>query len=358
MGYDKKMSLFDIKRAKKKRLCFMQCLNCSLYAMLFREIYLLIIYLSNTLCPCCLTTNCLNLQQQIYDIKKYQNYFGHLPPEKSINSNINIMPNKNKNDIDSLPNNSKHGIFVSPPQILQNAERRVSQSSICGVPINENYENNRHRKQSSILLELNNDNINEFGLTLSEDSDSSFGDLQVPQQIIDQDADAEDVILDDTKSETYDNFAEIMIQREREYLYNNSNKTKTKIISDKNRRQSVEYQVVKGSIPNLGKKRRGSLILNAVDNIKNGIFNLKEKQQQKKYDAIKEAKFMESAKNKYQNDQYQEHGDDEKEYYRNTEKSHIGHKRSFDRLSAVRNSLKSIIPKRNKYKKEQNDGYN
>merc|ERR1712207_42798 len=97
------------------------------------------------------------------------------------------------------------------------------------------------------------------------------------------------------KSEHYDNFADIMIQRERDFYLNEQNKKNNQMMNDKNRRQSLELKT--GSIGNLGKKRRGSLILNAVDNIKQGIKNMKEKQQQKK-ESIKELQFMESRKNK------------------------------------------------------------
>merc|ERR1711933_302208 len=251
---------------------------------------------------------------------------------------------------ESLPNlPPKQGIFDSPPIVLNKTkERRPSQASICGViQLNDgdNMNNNsRHRKQST-LLQYEDIEDNNNGLSLSGNSSDSSYDLHVPQQIIDEDADDDD--FDDNKSEHYDNFADIMIQRERDFYLNEQNKKNNQMMNDKNRRQSLELKT--GSIGNLGKKRRGSLILNAVDNIKQGIKNMKEKQQQKK-ESIKELQFMESRKNKLMinyddvDGDNDEDNDDEKEYYNTNYKIKHQHKRSKDRLGAVRNSLKSIIP--------------
>merc|ERR1712154_582409 len=129
-----------------------------------------------------------------------------------------------------------------------------------------------------------------------------------------------------------------MIQRERDFYLNEQNKKNNQMMNEKNRRQSLELKT--GSIGNLGKKRRGSLILNAVDNIKQGIKNMKEKQQQKK-ESIKELQFMESRKNKLMinyddvDGDNDEENDDEKEYYNTNYKYKHQHKRSKDRLSAV-----------------------
>ncbi len=77
------------------------------------------------------------------------------------------------------------------------------------------------------------------------------------------------MIINKFHKNEHDNFADIMIKREMEYL-NNKRNNNCVIINDKNRRESIDVNA-RGSIGNLAKKRRGSLILNAVDNIKNGI---------------------------------------------------------------------------------------
>ena len=92
--YDNK-SLFKVlyhknkQPNKNKKLCIITCLNCSLFMIIFQEIYLSIIYCMLNICPCCVSQNCLNFQQKIYDIKKYHNYFGHLPANTKKRNNIN-----------------------------------------------------------------------------------------------------------------------------------------------------------------------------------------------------------------------------------------------------------------------------
>ena len=416
---------------KKKHLCIISFINCSLFMIAFREIYLIFIYGMNTICPCCISRACLNLQQKIYDIKEYKSYFGHLPKNNKyqdkhkriqINSNINnnLQNNVQMSDIEeSLPTHTRnrsqsHGIFESPPIILTEENnktkngrkikdnRRPSHASICGIEIKQDNDghdgdnkNKIHHRKQSTLLQYDDDNENRMdGINLSDTESGHSGydeyDLHVPQQIIDKDAEEDDIDFDDTKSEQYDNFAEIMIEREKEYFSNKSRENLLKVIDDKNRRSSVEMgKEARGSIGNLGKKRRGSLILNAVDNIKQGIKNMKEKQQQKK-ESKKEALFIESRKSMIvdfdtdKDDNYHntstsgndtdltngtEHettGDDEKEYYRSYSNSQPQHqfrhkhkRQNKDRLSAIRNSLKSIIPSKNKKnKKKGSNKYN
>lgn len=401
--------------------------------MLFRESYLLLMYVMDALCPCCISQRCRSFQQHIYDLKQYQTYFGHSPKQlkhqksknrKVMNGDSHIVTFREESDIEeSLPNlrypesasaaslhSQSHGIFDSPPLMLHDVntvnhqkkrDRRLSQVSICGIPIagdNRDIGNecnpSKHRKQSTMLSKFDLDAIHQNGIALSDDdgSDGSY-DLHVPSAIIDEAAAKDDLVeFDDSKSEQYDNFADMMIRREMDLLYG-QNENGIGNGNDPNPANHGMHGIHinpsnarRGSIGNLAKKRRNSLILSAVDGIKQGIKNMTEKKQQRR-ESLKEQQFMKSQRDKWKtktnddsetdNDEVEyynesagteetDSGDDEREYYNThsrhgssvmVERSHQRHQRSRDRLSAVRNSLASIIPNRkNKKKKSQKSG--
>ena len=359
--------------------------DCSVATMFLREVYLLMMSAATALCPCCISQRCLTLRQHIYDLKQYQSHFGRSPESKVPATKWTANPNRNRNDFgadsdaeESLPNlrypesasatSQCHGIslFDSPPAALHDVgpgprhkkrDRRLSQVSICGIPVDGQqggvHPLDHHRE---------------------EDSEGSY-DLQVPHGIVDEAAAEDDLVeMDDSKSEQYDNFADIMIRREMDLLYGqsrngdgNENANAVPMAMDKEQHSNPR----RGSIGNLAKKRRNSLILSAVDGIKQGIKSMTEKKQQHR-ESRKEQQFMKSQRDKWktkgsdhrgdddERDYYNDSaaadtdGDDEREYYNTlrlevddrSDRGDRQHQRSRDRLSAVRNSLKSIIPNR------------
>jgi len=264
---------------------------------------------------CCVPRRCLALHRRISDAAEYRNYFGRAPKNAAVTAaEVHFREDIGCDDgEDSLPTLRVPECSEPPP--LPKRARRLSQVTVCGmVPIDD-------------------------GGDRSDASD----DRAVPQSVVDDDAAADDAqSVSRSASDQYDHLAQQMVRREIDRMVRGQRASPTPPTAD-----GIAMAAAQRTHSDIGtatKTRRDSLILIAVDGLKQGIHRLAESKQRRR-ECLKEQQFLDGQRAKWRaRDSGTDDDDDDDDD--DCDGGRHRHQRSKHRLSAMRQSLRAIIPRR------------